>query len=61
MFAEYDKDGSGEIDTSELGGLITKCNGGPAPTEEELAEAKLAMDKDGQGTVSWDEFKARAA
>ena len=57
MFAEYDTDGSGEIDVCELGALIAKCNGGQVPSEDELAEAKLSMDKDGQGTVSWDEFK----
>ena len=56
MFGEIDKDGSGEIDSSELNKLVTKING-KEMADEALEEAMGQMDKDGEGTISWVEFK----
>ena len=56
MFDGFDKDGSGEIDSTELNKLVTKING-KEMEDEALEEAMGQMDKDGEGTISWVEFK----
>ena len=56
MFDGFDKDGSGEIDSTELNKLVTKING-KEMEDEALEEAMGQMDKDGEGTISWAEFK----
>lgn len=55
MFAEYDVDGSGDINTKELTTLITKL--GYMPTRGLVDEALKTVDTDGTGEVNFDEFK----
>ena len=57
-FKQADADGSGEIDADELAALYKKAR------EEKLSKARLkeamaALDKDGNGTISFDEFQVR--
>jgi len=55
MFDFFDKDKSGNITTKELGNVM-RC-GGLNPTEEELKAKMKECDTNGDGTVSWAEFK----
>ena len=56
-FAKYDADGSGSIDVRELRALMHDVTG-EEPTDEETAEFSRAVDIDGDGALSFDEFKA---
>jgi len=62
MFAQYDVDGSGEIDATELRdatlALELHLTGEERflPSEKELNSMMVAMDKDRNGTVSLEEF-----
>ncbi|KAF8062046.1 TMN7 [Scenedesmus sp. PABB004] len=52
----FDKDGSGTIDTRELRSALAAM--GQTPSDEELAVMIHAVDIDGSGEVSFDEFLA---
>ncbi len=55
LFTKYDKDGSGQLNRSELQGLFVQDLG----LSKEQAEAyALLLDKDGSGSISFDEFHA---
>lgn len=54
IFDEVDTDGSGEVDASEVGQLIHNLGINMKPSE--LQDAMAAMDKDGSGTVEFEEF-----
>ena len=54
MFKKYDKDGSGFISADELRQLCASL--GKELTEEQLDRAMATLDKDGEGTLSIDEF-----
>ena len=56
LFDEFDTDGSGGIDRTELAAL-TRQLGSPF-TEQELDEAMREMDEDGSGDVDFEEFSA---
>jgi len=55
LFLKYDKDGSGELDKSELVVLFQDDLGFNKEQSEAYA---LLLDKDGNGNVSFDEFNA---
>ncbi|OQR93150.1 hypothetical protein ACHHYP_02852 [Achlya hypogyna] len=55
-FAAFDVDESGAIDAGELGGLVESLGG--ILSQDELAAALRLLDKDGDGTISYDEFAA---
>lgn len=57
IFKEYDRDGSGVLDGSELTPLLQRLAGGVPPTEEETNEVLLRADNDNSGAVSIDELK----
>ena len=50
------KDGSGEISTEELLGVMRAM--GQNPTEDELMNLVMEIDIDGNGTIDFDEFVA---
>ena len=56
-FAKYDADGSGSIDVRELRALMHDVTG-EEPTDEETTAFSRAVDIDGDGALSFDEFKA---
>jgi calmodulin len=53
-FSVFDKDGSGNINTDELGAALRSL--GQDPTEEELQEMVAEIDTNGSGTVNFEEF-----
>ena len=55
-FQRVDEDGNGHIDISELRTLAVAL--GTPLTEAELAEARVALDTDGNGKVDFEEFIA---
>ncbi len=56
-FAKYDADGSGSIDVRELRALMHDVTG-EEPTDEETTAFSHTVDIDGDGALSFDEFKA---
>ena len=54
FFDEFDKDGSGEINCSELKALCEAC--GMSLSEEEVNAKLERMDKSGDGKISFEEF-----
>jgi len=55
VFKTYDKDGSGSISLKELKAMIEELGG--KLTDEEVEEAMAELDKNGDGTCCFDEFK----
>eukprot|EP00027_Filamoeba_sp_ATCC50430_P009746 CAMPEP_0168559194 /NCGR_PEP_ID=MMETSP0413-20121227/10388_1 /TAXON_ID=136452 /ORGANISM="Filamoeba nolandi, Strain NC-AS-23-1" /LENGTH=151 /DNA_ID=CAMNT_0008590395 /DNA_START=137 /DNA_END=595 /DNA_ORIENTATION=- len=53
-FALFDKNGDGRISSSELKEAIKQL--GQKVTDQEIAEMIKSVDKDGNGTVEFDEF-----
>eukprot|EP00090_Calanus_glacialis_P012067 TRINITY_DN20515_c0_g1_i1.p1 TRINITY_DN20515_c0_g1~~TRINITY_DN20515_c0_g1_i1.p1 ORF type:complete len:197 (-),score=68.13 TRINITY_DN20515_c0_g1_i1:88-645(-) len=53
-FHEFDADGSGNISTAELGGVMKKL--GDNPTEDQLQTMVNKFDEDGNGTIEFTEF-----
>jgi len=53
-FAQWDKDGSGELDSTEIAPLL-RCLG-KAPTRAVLERIMKFMDVDGNGSISFTEF-----
>ncbi len=53
-FKIFDKDDSGFITTKELGTVMRSL--GQNPSEEELADMIYQVDKDGSGTIDFNEF-----
>jgi calmodulin len=58
-FDEFDADGSGEIDASELNHLVKEL--GLTRTEKEIAEMVAEVDEDSSGEISFDEFAVMLA
>ena len=68
MFVMYDKDGDGTISTKELGTLLRSLGlllitintliviAGRNPTPEELVEMQDSCDRDGSGSIEFQEF-----
>ena len=56
FFAKYDADASGSIDKLELKTLLHDL--GESPDDKELTALMAEMDKDGSGTIEFDEFAA---
>lgn len=54
VFKEFDRDGSGSIDTKELSDLCRKV--GRPLTKKELGDALTVLDKDKNGTIDFEEF-----
>ena len=59
LFDQFDSDGSGSVDVSELTKIVTlmKLEMSPAEVKALVAEA----DEDGSGEISFDEVRARGA
>eukprot|EP00762_Andalucia_godoyi_P007322 ANDGO_01582.mRNA.1 Caltractin len=53
-FNACDVDGSGTVERGELSKVFAEL--GENPSEEELAELLADLDRDGDGTVDWEEF-----
>ena len=53
-FDEFDKDGSGAINTIELLGVMRAM--GENPTEDEVLNLMMEADLDGNGTIEFPEF-----
>ena len=53
-FEEFDHDGGGTIDTSELSDLMDSL--GMPRSREELEEMVLSVDEDGSGEIDFEEF-----
>ena len=56
VFVKHDKDGSGNIDATEFGNVMTEL--GVTLTPKELADALQSLDKSGDGIISFDEYRA---
>lgn len=56
LFAEFDLDGSGELDREEIAGVMSRM--GARTSDTELDVAMDEMDADGSGEVDFDEFRA---
>eukprot|EP00035_Acanthoeca_spectabilis_P022569 m.444497 g.444497 ORF g.444497 m.444497 type:complete len:199 (-) comp19107_c0_seq1:1311-1907(-) len=56
VFKKYDKDGSGQIDFKELRHLCYDM--GHPLTDEQIETARHVLDADGNGVLSYKEFKA---
>ena len=60
-FQVYDEDGNGTLSPTELAAVLRLTSSGNADRDkvasEDLASALGSMDTDGDGEVSWDEFK----
>eukprot|EP01012_Entosiphon_sulcatum_P039149 TRINITY_DN512_c0_g1_i1.p1 TRINITY_DN512_c0_g1~~TRINITY_DN512_c0_g1_i1.p1 ORF type:complete len:934 (+),score=128.47 TRINITY_DN512_c0_g1_i1:61-2862(+) len=56
-FAEVDTDGSGSIDKTELGELLSLLNGGQAVPPETIEALFQRADLSGDGTISMEEFE----
>jgi len=54
MFRTFDADNSGSLSINELGGLFSQL--GVEVTENELLAVMKALDKNGNGTVEFEEF-----
>lgn len=54
MFREFDKDGSGEIDRSELDAVFEEM--GKHFSDDELQRMIGLVDKDQTGTMDYEEF-----
>ena len=54
VFSMFDKDGDGTVSTKELGVVMRAL--GQNPTEKEIEEMVLEVDKDGNGEIDFDEF-----
>lgn len=59
LFHFFDEDGSGEISTEELGGIVEGL--GKHPTQKELDELIKVVDYTNDGDVGFDEFVAMLA
>jgi len=57
LFATYDKDGSGYLDLGELAGFLKDMYRGREPTDDEVKDAFRCFDVNGDGKVSWPEFR----
>jgi hypothetical protein len=55
-FAKFDADGSGTLDTKEIGGIAAAV--GKTFSQQELDSMTAELDKDNSGTVDYDEFEA---
>jgi Ca2+-binding EF-hand superfamily protein len=53
-FDRFDKNRSGTLEARELARLLEAL--GMEPDDDELARALEELDKDGSGSLSWDEF-----
>eukprot|EP00930_Biecheleria_cincta_P017790 TRINITY_DN14033_c0_g1_i2.p1 TRINITY_DN14033_c0_g1~~TRINITY_DN14033_c0_g1_i2.p1 ORF type:complete len:950 (-),score=237.58 TRINITY_DN14033_c0_g1_i2:100-2550(-) len=54
-FKQFDKDGSGQIDLTELKAMVEELGG--KMSEDEAAQAMKQLDKNNQGTCNFEEFK----
>jgi Ca2+-binding EF-hand superfamily protein len=55
LFYKYDRDGSGDIDSNELVNLLSDL-GVTLKDENELSGLLMLVDRDGNGTISFEEF-----
>lgn len=56
IFAHYDKNKNGVIETKELGALLDALDAHSSPAE--LKAGMRALDEDGSGVIEFDEFVA---
>jgi len=56
VFMKYDKDGGNSIDVKELGNMMYDL--GHPLTQSEIEGAAKILDTDGDGSISYEEFKA---
>lgn len=54
LFTTYDEDGTGTLDTRELGLVVKGLD--LDISDEELERCAIEIDTDGNGTISFDEF-----
>jgi len=57
LFKTYDKDGSGYLDLKELAAFLKDMYKGREPEPEEVTDAFRCFDVNGDGKVSWTEFR----
>lgn len=58
LFKAGDKDKNGKVGKSEFADLLAKVSGGKAPTQAQAAAQLAALDSDGDGSLSLNEFEA---
>jgi Ca2+-binding EF-hand superfamily protein len=60
VFTSFDKNGSGQIEKSELQAVMKELFSEaqlPPPTEAQISEELIKLDADQSGTISVEEFK----
>eukprot|EP00918_Siedleckia_nematoides_P087827 GHVU01193067.1.p1 GENE.GHVU01193067.1~~GHVU01193067.1.p1 ORF type:complete len:152 (-),score=31.94 GHVU01193067.1:399-854(-) len=55
-FQQIDEDGNGQISSDELKKLVREYGGAPDITDAQIQEFMKAVDTDGSGSISFEEF-----
>lgn len=55
-FDDFDKDGNGQLDISELAQVLTAFSKGKKPSDAEVSKIFAIADKDKNGTIEFEEF-----
>lgn len=55
-FDDFDRDGNGQLDISELAQVLTAFSKGKKPSDAEVSKIFAIADKDKNGTIEFEEF-----
>ena len=55
-FDDFDKDGNGQLDITELAQVLTAFSKGKKPSQTEVSKIFAIADKDKNGTIEFEEF-----